>query len=146
MFDNPAQVEEYLFDQNLTEVAVQDRHGTLFLLAVSSDVDSDDCVFYQGVPQGEDGFADAPANGWLYAGVMADGPSWPLSPLVPLEPETLEEWSFEHRPILSMRDGSIAACKCMDRVFINGQEDWDRHIAESLMTLLHPNQPDGSAS
>lgn len=49
------------------------------------------------------------------------------------EREALEEWSFEHRPILSMRDGSIASCKCMDRVFITGQEDWDQHIADAIL-------------
>ena len=48
------------------------------------------------------------------------------------ERDALEEWSFEHRPILSMRDGSIASCKCMDRVFSDG-EDWDRHIADSVL-------------
>jgi hypothetical protein len=49
------------------------------------------------------------------------------------EREALEEWSFVHRPVLSMRDGSIASCKCLDRVFINGQEDWDQHVADSLI-------------
>lgn len=49
------------------------------------------------------------------------------------EREALEDWSFEHRPILSMHDGSIAACKCMDRVFLKGKEGWDQHIADSLI-------------
>ena len=56
------------------------------------------------------------------------------------EREALEDWSFKHRPILSMRDGSIASCKCMDRVFYNGREDWDSHIADSLIAAgwKHP--------
>ena len=65
------------------------------------------------------------------------------------EREALEEWSFQHRPILSMRDGSIASCKCLDRVFINGQEDWDSHVADALIAAgyrKHPEPDDSSAA
>lgn len=57
------------------------------------------------------------------------------------EREALEDWSFEHRPILSMKDGHIASCKCMDRVFVNGQEDWDQHIADSLLAAGFTRHP-----
>lgn len=47
--------------------------------------------------------------------------------------EALNVLSFDHRPILSRHDGSIASCKCMDRVFIKGKEDWDQHIADAIL-------------
>jgi hypothetical protein len=58
----------------------------------------------------------------------------PARPSVPVvDREALEEWSFSHRPITSMKDGSIAGCTCLDRVFVNGAEDWDSHIAAELI-------------
>ena len=40
-----------------------------------------------------------------------------------------EQVMFPHQPVLSMRDGSIAGCQCLDRVFIKGKEDWGTHLA-----------------
>lgn len=57
------------------------------------------------------------------------------------EREALEEWSFDHRPILSMSDGSIASCTCMDRVFLDG-EDWDQHISDSLIAAGYRRHPE----
>lgn len=57
--------------------------------------------------------------------------------------EAIEAWSFEHRPILSFHDGHIASCKCMDRVFINGNEDWDTHITDAFLDAfaVTPKEP-----
>ena len=34
-----------------------------------------------------------------------------------------------------MKDGGIAGCKCMDRVFCNQAEDWGTHLAEVFDAL-----------
>jgi len=44
--------------------------------------------------------------------------------------ESLEQELFKHQPVLSMTDGSIAGCLCMDRVFYKRTEDWGTHLAE----------------
>lgn len=44
----------------------------------------------------------------------------------------LEAWSFAHRPVIPARGGTIVSCKCLDRVFTGGSDDWDRHLADSL--------------
>ena len=47
--------------------------------------------------------------------------------------DELADEVFLHRPILSMQDGSIASCTCMDRVFITGSEEWDTHVADAIL-------------
>ncbi len=44
--------------------------------------------------------------------------------------DAAENELHRHQPILSMEDGSIAGCQCMDRVFYRGGEDWGSHLAE----------------
>lgn len=59
--------------------------------------------------------------------------------------EALEQELFKHQPVLSMRDGSIAGCQCMDRVFSKRTEDWGTHLAEVFHALgFIPIRPDGS--
>ena len=55
--------------------------------------------------------------------------------------ESREQELFKHQPVLSMKDGGIAGCKCMDRVFYNQTEDWGTHLAEVFDTLAAPVQP-----
>jgi hypothetical protein len=71
----------------------------------------------------------------------------PTTPRAMPTRDALEEWSFTHRPITSMKDGSIAGCQCMDRVFVNRVEDWDQHIADALLAsgLLGEPREDESA-
>lgn len=52
--------------------------------------------------------------------------------------ETIDmEIEFErHQPVLSMRDGSVAGCQCMDRVFYREYETWGSHllgVAEAVL-------------
>ena len=49
--------------------------------------------------------------------------------------EAIEQELFKHQPLLSMQDGSIRGCKCMDRVFYNQAEDWGTHLAEVFDAL-----------
>lgn len=49
--------------------------------------------------------------------------------------EALEQELFKHQPVLSMTDGSIAGCQCMDRVFRKRTEDWGTHLAEIFESL-----------
>ena len=49
--------------------------------------------------------------------------------------ESREQELFKHQPVLSMKDGGIAGCKCMDRVFYNQAEDWGTHLAEVFDAL-----------
>ncbi|MBW1639256.1 hypothetical protein G3H63_09250 [Microbacterium resistens] len=49
--------------------------------------------------------------------------------------EALEQELFKHQPVLSMQDGGIAGCRCMDRVFHKRTEDWGTHLAEVFETL-----------
>lgn len=49
--------------------------------------------------------------------------------------EALEQDLFKHQPLLSMSDGSIAGCQCMDRVFHKRTEDWGTHLAEVFTDL-----------
>lgn len=44
--------------------------------------------------------------------------------------DAVENDLHRHQPILSIKDGSIAGCQCMDRVFYRGHEDWGSHLAE----------------
>lgn len=37
---------------------------------------------------------------------------------------------YRHQPVLSMEDGRIMGCQCMDRVFYKDHEDWGSHLAE----------------
>lgn len=57
--------------------------------------------------------------------------------------ESREQELFKHQPVLSMKDGGIAGCKCMDRVFSNQTEDWGTHLAEVFDALAAPVQPSG---
>ncbi len=50
--------------------------------------------------------------------------------------EALEQELFKHQPVLSMHDGSIAGCQCMDRVFVRKSEDWGTHLASVFFDLL----------
>lgn len=45
---------------------------------------------------------------------------------------------FRHQPVLSMADGSIAGCLCLDRVFAKGREDWGTHLASIITARLEP--------
>lgn len=54
--------------------------------------------------------------------------------------ESLEQELFKHQPVLSMRDGHIAGCQCMDRVFQERTEDWGTHLAEVFTALRRPVQ------
>lgn len=54
--------------------------------------------------------------------------------------EAIEQELFKHQPLLSMQDGSIRGCKCMDRVFYNQTEDWGTHLAEVFDALAAPVQ------
>lgn len=52
-----------------------------------------------------------------------------------------------HVPILGSSTGAVVGCRCMDRVFVRGQEAWPKHVAEALGTAgLLPPEPGGSAS
>jgi len=52
------------------------------------------------------------------------------------------EIEFEkHQPILSMRDGSIAGCQCMDRIFYREHESWGAHLLAVADALLGPDRP-----
>lgn len=55
--------------------------------------------------------------------------------------EAREQELFKHQPLLSMKDGGIAGCKCMDRVFYGKTEDWGTHLAEVFDKLAAPVQP-----
>lgn len=58
--------------------------------------------------------------------------------------EDWEQEMFRHQPVLSMADGSIAGCQCLDRVFLKGREDWGTHLA-SVITARLP-KPQGEPS
>lgn len=49
--------------------------------------------------------------------------------------DSLEQELFKHQPVLSMRDGSIAGCQCLDRVFHKDAEVWGTHLAEVFESL-----------
>lgn len=57
--------------------------------------------------------------------------------------EDWEQEMFRHQPVLSMQDGSIAGCQCLDRVFVKGREDWGTHLA-SVITARIPRPQDNS--
>lgn len=56
--------------------------------------------------------------------------------------EALEQELFKHQPVLSMIDGHIAGCQCMDRVFHKSAEDWGTHLAEVFEALRRPEVPE----
>jgi len=58
--------------------------------------------------------------------------------------EAIEQELFKHQPLLSMQDGSIRGCKCMDRVFVTKTEDWGTHLAEVFMRLPRATVPDAA--
>lgn len=61
-----------------------------------------------------------------------EDPRWERTP----EFEALEQELYQHQPVLSMVDGSIAGCQCMDRVFYRATaEDWGTHLAEVFLAL-----------
>ena len=41
-----------------------------------------------------------------------------------------------HQPILSMKDGSIRGCQCMDRVFHREHESWGSHLADVALAAV----------
>jgi hypothetical protein len=53
--------------------------------------------------------------------------------------ESLEEELYQHQPVLSIADGSIAGCQCMDRVFYKPAEDWGTHLAEVFRAVRLPD-------
>ncbi|MBP5800757.1 hypothetical protein J2D78_01540 [Microbacterium maritypicum] len=59
--------------------------------------------------------------------------------------EDWEQEMFRHQPVLSMTDGAIAGCQCLDRVFAKGREDWGKHLASVITArLLEPQgEPSG---
>ncbi|GAA1149341.1 hypothetical protein F6W69_10560 [Microbacterium oxydans] len=59
--------------------------------------------------------------------------------------ENWEQEMFRHQPVLSMADGSIAGCQCLDRVFVKGREDWGTHLA-SIVTSRLSHEPQGEPS
>lgn len=67
-----------------------------------------------------------------------------LEPEAREEPRTLDDGQqidFEiamdqHQPVISFRDGSIARCQCMDRVFYVKTESWGQHLAEVALAAL----------
>lgn len=59
--------------------------------------------------------------------------------------ESWEQEMFRHQPVLSMADGSIAGCQCLDRVFVKGREDWGTHLASVITSRLGP-EPQGEPS
>lgn len=59
--------------------------------------------------------------------------------------EDWEQEMFRHQPVLSMHDGGIAGCQCLDRVFVKGREDWGTHLAQIITARLralssHPTE------
>lgn len=60
--------------------------------------------------------------------------------------EAIEQELFKHQPLLSMQDGSIRGCKCMDRVFVTKTEDWGTHLAEVFMRLPRATEPDAATA
>lgn len=50
--------------------------------------------------------------------------------------EDWEQEMFRHQPVLSMADGSVAGCQCLDRVFVKGREDWGSHLAAVITARL----------
>lgn len=58
--------------------------------------------------------------------------------------EDWEQEMFRHQPVLSMADGSIAGCQCLDRVFTKG-EDWGTHLA-IVITSRITAEPQGEPS
>ena len=58
--------------------------------------------------------------------------------------EAIEQELFKHQPLLSMQDGSIRGCKCMDRVFVTKTEDWGTHLAEVFTRLSRATVPDAA--
>lgn len=49
--------------------------------------------------------------------------------------EAWEQELWKHQPVLSMEDGSIRGCQCLDRVFYRGTEDWGTHLAGVFRAL-----------
>ena len=60
--------------------------------------------------------------------------------------ESREQELFKHQPVLSMKDGGIAGCKCMDRVFVTKTEDWGTHLAEVFTRLSRTTVPDAATA
>lgn len=60
--------------------------------------------------------------------------------------EAIEQELFKHQPLLSMQDGSIRGCKCMDRVFVTKTEDWGTHLAEVFTRLSRATVPDAATA
>lgn len=80
-----------------------------------------------GEPEEESGFvADA---------ILAAGFRRPAQTERSPEFDSLEQELFKHQPVLSMREGSIAGCQCLDRVFHKDTEDWGTHLAEVFESL-----------
>lgn len=50
--------------------------------------------------------------------------------------EGWEQEMFRHRPVVSMEDGRIAGCQCLDRVFVKDREDWGTHLALVITSRL----------
>lgn len=59
--------------------------------------------------------------------------------------EDWEQEMFRHQPVLSMHDGSIAGCQCLNRVFVKGREDWGTHLA-TIITSRLTAEPQGEPS
>jgi hypothetical protein len=49
--------------------------------------------------------------------------------------EVLEQKLFKHQPVMSMRDGGIVGCQCLDRVFVAKSEDWGTHLADVFLDM-----------
>jgi hypothetical protein len=54
-------------------------------------------------------------------------------PLDVPDQEILELEIGKHIPVLSVEDGSIRGCQCMDRVFYRHTEDWPSHLADVVL-------------
>lgn len=51
--------------------------------------------------------------------------------------EQLIQLALAHLPILGVAGtGKIVGCRCMDRVFVRGQETWAEHIADAILATF----------
>lgn len=55
--------------------------------------------------------------------------------------EAWEQAMWVHQPVLSIHDGGIVGCQCLDRVFVKGKEDWGSHLASIITARLRASQP-----
>ena len=85
-------------------------------------------------------------TGWFWVGRLADALEARQPTVNDRTPEfeAIEQELFKHQPLLSMQDGSIRGCKCMDRVFVTKTEDWGTHLAEVFMRLPRAVVPDAA--